>query len=214
MPDGKHEAYSPSGARQLQRALDEQLIAVDVRSAFDPIYARLANEVGNTARMKPSAGPHVCHAAVTAQHVPRGIADHGVKARSGEWVSLLVRKHFRECQRPVEEAVPRRQCGRMVQKALCQAIGQGSRSMQQAVAQLAENSRRRRASVLPEPACTPEIQHRRPAAKRGLRRMEGRKCLGLFRDDRRRVVWLKGQLQARACGVLQCGRQIRIRKQR
>jgi hypothetical protein len=44
--------------------------------------------------------------------------------------------------------------------------------------------------------------------------MERRKRLGLFRDDRRRVVWLKGQLQARAYGVLEYGRQIRIRKQR
>ena len=130
----QYEADSPSRACQLQRALDEQLIAVDMRSAFNPIYARLANEIGDTARMKPSAGPHVCHAAVTAQHVPRGIANHGVKARSRELVALLVRKHFREGQRPVEETVPRRQCGRMVQKALCQTIRQGSRSMQQTVA--------------------------------------------------------------------------------
>ena len=129
----QHEAYSPSGARQLQRALNEQLIAVDVRSAFDPIYARLANEVGNTARMKPSAGPHVRHAAVTAQHVPRGLpttaSKPGVESGfpcSSENTSGKANDQWKKRSR--------RQCGRVVQKALCQAIGQGSRLMQQTVA--------------------------------------------------------------------------------
>ena len=127
-------------------------------------------------------------------------------------VSLLVRKHFRECQRPVEETVPRRQCGRMVQKALSNdRAGQPVDAADGRIARRKQPSKE--ASVLPEPACTRDPAS--PTSGQAETQAHGAsQVFGLFRDDRRRVVWLKGQLQACACGVLEYGRQIRIRKQR
>ena len=125
--------------RQPQRALDEELIAVDVRSAVDHVHTRLADEVGQPPGVQLSVGADRGIAAVSAQHVPRRIADDGVEPCIREGIAALVEEDLRERQRPVKEAVPYRQLSRVVEQAVCHALRQRGATMQQEVAQISEN---------------------------------------------------------------------------
>src|SRR3970040_669600 len=117
----QHQTDPASRARQLEGAFDEKLIAVDVRSALDAVHASLAYEIGKALRLQLSARANICGTAVSTQHVPWRIADDRVKSWNGERVASFITKDFRKCQRPMEEAVSRCQCGRVIEKTLRQA---------------------------------------------------------------------------------------------
>ena len=202
----QHKPDAAARPRELQRALDEQLIAVDVRPAFDAVDARFTSEVGELARLEPAAGADVGIAAVAADHVPRRIAENRVEACVRPRFAVLVQEDFGERERPVKKPVARRQRGRVLEKpvrrrATAASRGRADRRSQQFPEQRAVGRR----PSLPEPAGAPQIEHRRPAAKRRMRRMKRRERLLLRMNDGRGVVRIARELQARADGLLQTG---------
>ena len=102
------EADSPAGPDQLKGSFDEELIQVQVRAAFDLVNARLADEVRHLPRIDASASLGLVDAAVTTDHVPRRVADDRVEARRTMRGAGRAREDVRECQRPVQKAMPLR----------------------------------------------------------------------------------------------------------
>jgi hypothetical protein len=95
---------SPSPC-QLKRALNEQLVAVEMCLVLDVVDAGLAYEVRKPLRVQLSISSNIRLAAVSAEHVPGRIADDGVEPRDLKRVASLVAEDFGKRQRPMEETV-------------------------------------------------------------------------------------------------------------
>jgi hypothetical protein len=101
----QHKANAPTSACQLKRALNEELVAVEMRAVFDGVDAGFAYEVCESPRVHLPVGSNVRLAAVSAEHVPGRIADDGVESRRLKRVAPLIAEDFRKRQRPMEETV-------------------------------------------------------------------------------------------------------------
>ena len=89
-PRRQYQADAAAWPRELQRALQEQLVAVDVRAAFHAVDPGFSREVGDLARFNPTTGTDVGVATVAADHVPRRVADHGVETRVRLRLALVI----------------------------------------------------------------------------------------------------------------------------
>ncbi len=97
------EADAPAVAREIDGALDEQLIAVGVPVRLGAVAARLAGELHERRQVGPRPrsrrrGPHI-----RAHHVPRWVADHGVETGIVAAPAVRVEEGFGKLQLPVEE---------------------------------------------------------------------------------------------------------------
>ncbi len=101
----EHEADPSTPSRQLQRSFEEQLVAIDVRASLDVVDAGFSHEISEAPRLGSAAPAQLRLAAVTAHHVPRRIADHGVETGIRQRCPVLVREHLGEGERPVEKTV-------------------------------------------------------------------------------------------------------------
>ena len=107
-PDGKHEADASAAPRELQRALDKQLVAVDVRARLDAVDAGLADEIGQPPRVVTAS----LRARATSPLSPRTMS-HGGLPRTASKPGLprggatFVREDLRKGERPVKKALAR-----------------------------------------------------------------------------------------------------------
>ena len=130
-PARKHEADSPAASRQLERALDEELISIDVRAGVDAVDSGFAHEVGQAPCLVPSSQTRRGIAAVAANHVPRRVSQNRVEPRVGARLAALVAEHLGKRDRPMEESMlrSRRRCP--LEKRSGGASGQRRAAMQE-----------------------------------------------------------------------------------
>ena len=97
------QADATSSPNELQRAFDEQLIAIGVRPALNAIHPCVASELGQPLRRRSSVSPSIHVAAVATHHVPWRIAHDRVEPGDCEFVSAGVTEHLGKAQWPVQE---------------------------------------------------------------------------------------------------------------
>jgi hypothetical protein len=99
-----HETDAAVGPCELQRALDKELIPVDVGLRGHAINAGLADEAGQLAGELLAGPAHVIRSAVAFDHVPGGIANHGIESRTIGGGTPGAGEHFRKYEGPVQKA--------------------------------------------------------------------------------------------------------------
>jgi len=134
-----------------------------VGAGFDLVDPRLTNEIGHVARFEPPADLGVVDAAVTANHVPRRIANHGVEA--GRAIGCG-RKDIREGQRPVQKAMRAGDGLGSFEKFGRHAIGQRRRTVQQPAHEIDKDRAAGCGAIAPEPGGAPEVERRLPLRQR------------------------------------------------
>jgi hypothetical protein len=104
----QEHAETAAAAQQGERAFQEQLIEVDVAVALRGVDAGPASEVGQLRRRRPRGIPRLDVPAVAAQHLPGWVADDRVESGRRTRIAAGVVEDFRKLERPVKEALARR----------------------------------------------------------------------------------------------------------
>ena len=158
---GKDHAEPSARAEQRERALDEQLIKVDVPVPLRPVHPGSTREGGQLLGGRPGCVPGDGVAPIASQHLPGWIADDRVEARARERLATGVAEDLRKLECPVEETLPRRDVSGLGDERFGDVDGKAPPS-EDLVSQRPERHRRP-IMASPEPRATPQIADLFPA---------------------------------------------------
>jgi hypothetical protein len=98
----KHQAEAAARARQRDRPLDEQLIAVGVAVRLRVVDARVAREAQDRRQVGAGARARAGRPRVGANHVPWRIAEHRVEAGARQARAVAIEEDLPETRAPSE----------------------------------------------------------------------------------------------------------------